>query len=581
MTKPAPDPSDSSSSSDNIPSDLGWGPPDPSLGSYLPSDGDAPPAIKPSAKRGKKKIYSSDSPTELAAHDFPESSKKRTSNRPDTSRGHRAPQSNASGRGSFAHHKSRAEDESTLARKPRHIDGNFFDRGEPLSLAEELVARGITKKQLIDNYEQYRDEDSNATEVLGQLEKLRTAELIEEARNQDLTKLEGLERRELIFELLKSRIKLSGLLHGEGTLEILQEGFGFLRCAEKHYLPSPDDIYVSPSQIRRFSLKSGSIISGRIRPPKENERYFAMLCLETINGENATTRKPRPDFDELSTVVPNEQIRLENSPKELSGRVIDLLAPIAFGQRGLVVAPPRSGKTVLIQKMARDILGNYPETHVFVLLIDERPEEVAEVQRALGEFEKCEIVSSTFDEATSRHIQVASMVMEKSRRFVEHKKDVVIFLDSVTRYARAWNAESIESGKSAPGRISAKALEKPKQFFSSARKIENGGSLTVIATALTDTGSRMDDVVFDEFKDMGDQEIHLDRTLADNRIWPAINISESGVNSDDLLYHEDEYQCVTRLRKLLEGMDSTCAMEKLIEMLADAKSNDELLAQYS
>ncbi|MCL2348493.1 MAG: transcription termination factor Rho [Planctomycetaceae bacterium] len=401
-------------------------------------------------------------------------------------------------------------------------------------------------------------------------------ELVAESRRQDLDSEEGMERQELIFRLLKARIKKNGLMYGEGTLEILPDEFGFLRSSEYHYLSCPDDIYVSPSQIRRFGLRNGSIVSGQIRPPKENERYFALLRVEAINHEDPNKLTSKPFFDDLTPVHPDSRIIMEDPNDDMDTRVVDLTVPVGFGQRGLIVSPPRAGKTILMQKMAKAALANYSNLHVFMLLVDERPEEVTDMERQL-KGPRCEVISSTFDEPPSRHIQVSEMVLDKAKRMVEYGKDVIIFLDSITRLARAWNAECPTSGRTLSGGVDANALQRPKRFFGSARKVEEGGSLTIIATALVDTGSRMDDVIFEEFKGTGNLEVVLDRTLVDKRIWPAININRSGTRREEMLMQDEEYRRISILRRVLSDMNPTDAMEFLTNRLRKTKTNAEFL----
>ncbi|MEN6367210.1 MAG: transcription termination factor Rho [Thermoguttaceae bacterium] len=402
------------------------------------------------------------------------------------------------------------------------------------------------------------------------------AELIETARKDNLSDYAGVKRQDLIFRILKERVKLNGLMYGEGTLEVLPDGFGFLRSPDYHYLSCPDDIYVSPSQIRRFGLKTGATVSGQIRPPKENERYFALLRVEAINYQDPNLLANKIDFEELTPLHPDTHIRMETTPDEVEMRVVDLVVPIGFGQRGLIVSPPRAGKTVLMQKMARAALKNYPDLYVFMLLIDERPEEVTDMEREVRG-SNCEVVSSTFDETAARHIQVSEMVLEKAKRMVEYGHDVLIFLDSITRLARAWNTECPSSGKLLSGGVDANALTRPKRFFGSARKVEEGGSLTVIGTALIDTGSRMDEVIFEEFKGTGNQEIVLDHALVDRRIWPAIDINRSGTRKEEMLLDPEEYRRVCILRRVLNDMNPPDAMELLVGRLQKTKSNAEFL----
>ena len=450
-------------------------------------------------------------------------------------------------------------------------------KGEPISLAEELAlekSRGMQEPNYDECYEQLRQMGDET--YLVELEKMSTQELVTESRRQDMATDEGTERQELIFRLLKARIKKNGLMYGEGTLEILPDEFGFLRSSDYHYLSCPDDIYVSPSQIRRFGLRNGSIVSGQIRPPKENERYFALLRVEAINHEDPNKLSSKPFFDDLTPIHPDERIIMEDPDGDMNTRVVDLTVPVGFGQRGLIVSPPRAGKTILMQKMAKAALANYPNLHVFMLLVDERPEEVTDMERQI-KGPRCEVISSTFDEAPSRHIQVSEMVLDKAKRMVEYGKDVIIFLDSMTRLARAWNAECPTSGRTLSGGVDANALQRPKRFFGSARKVEEGGSLTIIATALVDTGSRMDDVIFEEFKGTGNLEIVLDRSLVDKRIWPAINIGRSGTRREEMLMDPEEYRRISILRRVLSEQNPTDSMEFLVKRLAKTKSNGEFL----
>jgi transcription termination factor Rho len=383
----------------------------------------------------------------------------------------------------------------------------------------------------------------------------------------------GLKRQQLIFEILKAQIKLDGNVYGEGVLETLPDGFGFLRAPDYNYLPGPDDIYVSPSQIRRFSLRTGDTISGQIRPPKEGERYFALIKVETVNFEDPEVAKDKIIFDNLTPLYADEKIDLEYSRTDYSMRIMNLLSPIGKGQRGLIVAAPRTGKTMLLQSIAKAIVKNHPEIWLIVLLIDERPEEVTDMQRTVD----AEVISSTFDEPPTRHIQVAEMVIEKARRLVEHRRDVVILLDSVTRLARAYNTVTPPSGKVLSGGIDANALQKPKRFFGAARNIEEGGSLTIIATSLVDTGSRMDDVIFEEFKGTGNMEIHLDRRLVDKRIFPSMDINKSGTRKEELLLPDDVLNKVWILRKVLNPLTAVDSMEFLLDKFKETKSNDEFL----
>jgi transcription termination factor Rho len=402
-------------------------------------------------------------------------------------------------------------------------------------------------------------------------------ELLDIAKEIGLDNIARSRKQDIIFSILKRHAKSGEDIHGDGVLEILQDGFGFLRSADCSYLAGPDDIYVSPSQIRRFNLRTGDSISGKIRPPKEGERYFALLKVDSVNFTRPEQSKNKVLFENLTPLFPNERLTLEQgngSTEDLTGRIIDLAAPIGKGQRGLIVAPPKAGKTLMLQNIAQSIIRNNPECFVIVLLIDERPEEVTEMQRSVGA-KGAEVVASTFDEPPARHVQVAEMVIEKAKRLVEHKKDVVILLDSITRLARAYNTIVPSSGKVLTGGVDAHALERPKRFFGAARNIEEGGSLTIIATALIDTGSKMDEVIYEEFKGTGNNELHLDRKIAEKRVYPAINIRRSGTRREELLTGEEELQRMWILRKLLHGMEDTPAIEFLIDKLKDTKTNGE------
>lgn len=460
---------------------------------------------------------------------------------------------------------------------PQHLRTlrQIESEGEPLSLAEEvaeLTERGDLEKAA----EALELLNKQGETHIAELQRMSMPQLLEEAAKEGLEEVSGLKRQDLIFRILKERVKLNGLMFGEGTLEILPDGFGFLRSPDYHYLSCPDDIYVSPSQIRRFGLRTGSTVSGQIRPPKENERYFALLRVEAINYRDPNEASGLVSFDDLTPLHPDKRIVMEHDPDEICTRVVDLVTPIGFGQRGLIVSPPRAGKTILMQRMAKAALHNYPDAYVMMLLVDERPEEVTDMERQV-KGRNCEVISSTFDEPPSRHVQVAHMVLEKAKRLVECGTDVIIFLDSITRLARAWNSECVQSGKLLTGGLDANALQQPKKFFGSARKVEEGGSLTILATALVDTGSRMDDVIFEEFKGTGNLEIHLDRKLVDRRIWPAIDINKSGTRREEILMDPDEFRRVTIMRRVLADMNGPDAMELLVTRLAKAKTNAEFL----
>ncbi len=410
-----------------------------------------------------------------------------------------------------------------------------------------------------------------------ELKELNIQALNQIAKQLEIVGATGMRKQDLIFQILKAQTERSGLIFSEGVLETLPDGFGFLRAPEYNYLPGPDDIYVSPSQIRKFDLHTGDTVSGQVRPPKEGERYFALIKVEAINFEHPDVARERTFFENLTPIYPNERLDMETDQADLSGRVMDLLTPIGKGQRGLIVSPPRAGKTMILQSIANSVTANQPECVLIVLLIDERPEEVTDMQRSV----RGEVISSTFDEPATRHVQVAEMVLEKAKRLVEHKKDVVILLDSITRLARAYNTIVPPSGKVLSGGVDSNALQRPKRFFGAARNIEEGGSLTIIATALIDTGSRMDDVIFEEFKGTGNMELHLDRKLVDKRVFPAIDINRSGTRKEDLLIPRDELNRVWVLRKVLTPLSVTESMELLLEKLAKTKSNSDFLGSMS
>src|SRR2546429_878270 len=409
---------------------------------------------------------------------------------------------------------------------------------------------------------------------LADLKEMSISKLTGIAKGMDVPGATGMRKQELIFKVLAAQTEKSGLIFSEGVLETLPDGFGFLRAPEYNYLPGPDDIYVSPSQIRKFDLRTGDTISGQIRPPKEGERYFALIKVEAINFESPEQAREKAFFDNLTPLYPDEQLRMEVGPENLSARVIDLVTPIGKGQRALVVSPPRTGKTMLLQSIANSITTNHPEVTLIVLLIDERPEEVTDMQRSV----QGEVISSTFDEPPTRHVQVADMVIEKAKRLVEHKRDVVILLDSTTRLARAHNAVVPPSGKILSGGIDSNARQRPKRFFGAARNIEEGGSLTIIATALIDTGSRMDDVIFEEFKGTGNSEIHLDRRLVDKRLFPAIDIQRSGTRKEELLISKEDLARIWVMRRVLNPLSPVEQMEVVLERLGKTKSNAEFLA---
>jgi transcription termination factor Rho len=407
-----------------------------------------------------------------------------------------------------------------------------------------------------------------------ELKEMSIQKLTQVAKDLAVAGATGMRKQELIFQILKAQTEQSGFIFSEGVLEVLPDGFGFLRAPDYNYLPGPDDIYVSPSQIRKFDLQTGDTVSGQIRPPKEGERYFALIKVEAVNFEAPDQAREKLFFENLTPLYPLERVRLETEAENLSARVMDLMTPVGKGQRGLIVAPPRTGKTMLLQNIAQSVARNHPEIYLIVLLIDERPEEVTDMQRSVDG----EVISSTFDEPAQRHVQVAEMVIEKAKRLVEHKKDVLILLDSITRLARAYNTVIPPSGKVLSGGLDSNALQKPKRFFGAARNIEEGGSLTIVSTALIDTGSRMDDVIFEEFKGTGNMEINLDRKLSDKRVFPAIDILKSGTRKEELLIPKEDLQRVYVLRRVLNPLSPVEAMELLLDKMAKTKSNADFLA---
>jgi transcription termination factor Rho len=450
----------------------------------------------------------------------------------------------------------------------REEDGNAAKPRPPRVIQEDAAANGEALEKAI----QQQKSGEKPLDVVS-LKQMKISELQKMAHKFKIENIAGLKRQDLIFKILQGQAQQSGLMFGEGVLEILEDGFGFLRSPNYNYLPSPDDIYVSPSQIRRFNLRTGDVVGGLIRPPKEGERYFALLKVELINFEAPDSGKDKIAFDNLTPLYPDERIKLETTQEEASMRVMDLLTPIGFGQRGLIVAPPYSGKTILLQKLANSITTNHPDSYLIVLLIDERPEEVTDMQRSV----KGEVIASTFDEPADRHVQVAEIVLEKAKRLVEHKRDVVILLDSITRLARAYNTVAPHSGKILSGGVDSNALHKPKRFFGSARNVEEGGSMTIIATALVDTGSRMDEVIFEEFKGTGNMELQLDRNLFQRRIYPAIDVKKSNTRKEDLLIPAEELNRVWILRKVLNELNPSEAMELLVDRLKKTKSNADFL----
>src|SRR5471032_457782 len=422
--------------------------------------------------------------------------------------------------------------------------------------------------------------ESTANQIsisLAELKEKNITDLAKIAKELNIPGASGMRKQELIFQILRAQTEKSGLIFSEGVLECLPDGFGFLRAPEYNYLPGPDDIYVSPSQIRKFDLRTGDTVSGQVRPPKDGERYFALIKVEAVNFEDPEVTRNKIFFDNLTPLYPQERIRLETTKENLTGRVLDMLCPVGKGQRGLIVAPPRTGKTMMLQSIANSVTANHPEVALIVLLIDERPEEVTDMQRSV----KGEVISSTFDEPAARHVQVAEMVIEKAKRLVEHKRDVVILLDSITRLARAYNTIVPPSGKVLSGGVDSNALQRPKRFFGAARNIEEGGSLTIISTALIDTGSRMDDVIFEEFKGTGNMEIHLERKLVDKRVFPAIDINKSGTRKEELLLPKEELNRVWILRKVLNPLSPVETMELLLDKLGKTRSNGEFLGSMS
>jgi len=436
---------------------------------------------------------------------------------------------------------------------------------------EALKAKKAEEESTHAKYERIKKGNLYLTD----LQKLTVAELHDVAKNENIVEYSALKKQDLIFRILKERIQQNGLMYGEGVLEVLPDSYGFLRNTSYNYLSSPDDIYVSPSQIRRFGLRTGNTVSGQIRPPKDSEKYFALLRVEAINYENPDMLSEKVVFSDLTPLHPEERLILETVPEELNMRIIDLVTPVGKGQRGLLVAPPRTGKTVLLQKIANAISTNHPEIKLIVLLIDERPEEVTEMERKTAD--DVEVISSTFDEPAARHCQVAGVVIEKAKRMVEYGQDVVILLDSITRLARAYNTEQPHSGKILTGGVDAGAMQMPKKFFGAARNVEFGGSLTIFATALIDTGSKMDEVIFEEFKATGNMELHLDRRLVDRRTWPAIDISRSGTRREELLLDAKELGLVYRLRRVLSELNQIEAVELLKSRLAKCRTNAEFL----
>ncbi|MEM6779190.1 MAG: transcription termination factor Rho [Planctomycetota bacterium] len=476
-----------------------------------------------------------------------------------------APKSSSRRSGPVRRHSDQAVDA-----RIRELDA----QRDPLSLPEEIVSEITKAGGRVGIPSPPVDGDSvNLT----QLQQMDYESLLQMAAEEGIQDYKLIPQHDLVFRLLKARMRANGLMYGEGTLEILPDGFGFLRSAQYHYLSCPDDIYVSPSQIRRFGLHTGSHVAGQIRPPKENERYFALLRIEAINHGEPNRQQKRRAFDDLTPTHPRSRIVLEHRADELSTRIVDLFTPIGFGQRGLIVSPPRAGKTLMMQNLARGVLANYPNAYVVVLLIDERPEEVTDMEREIRS-PQCEVISSTFDEPPARHIQVAQMVIEKAKRMVESGTDVVIFLDSMTRLARAYNSDGdTTTGKLLTGGLDAGAMQKPKSIFGSARKVEEGGSLTILATALVDTGSRMDDIIFEEFKGTGNLEIVLDQELVNRRLWPAIELHRSGTRREEMLLDSDEHRRIQAIRTELSELSPVDSMTTLLKRLRATQNNAEFL----
>jgi transcription termination factor Rho len=451
------------------------------------------------------------------------------------------------------------------SQQKRHAPARIPNGSPPTeSAAPEPQTEGAPPSQV------RRPEGLNITD----LKDMSIQKLTQIAKDMTVAGATGMRKQELIFQILKAQTEQSGFIFSEGVLEVLPDGFGFLRAPDYNYLPGPDDIYVSPSQIRKFDLQTGDTVSGQIRAPKEGERYFALIKVEAVNFEAPDRARDKLFFENLTPLYPQERLRLETSGENLASRVMDLLTPIGKGQRGLIVAPPRTGKTMLLQNIAQSVSANHPEVYLIVLLIDERPEEVTDMQRSVDG----EVISSTFDEPAQRHVQVAEMVIEKAKRLVEHRKDVLILLDSITRLARAYNTVIPASGKILSGGLDSNALQKPKRFFGAARNIEEGGSLTIMATALVDTGSRMDDIIFEEFKGTGNMEIHLDRKLVDKRVFPAIDIQKSGTRKEELLLPREDLNRIWVLRKVLNPLSPVESMELLLDRMSKTKSNAEFLA---
>ncbi|HEY1405093.1 MAG TPA: transcription termination factor Rho [Spirochaetota bacterium] len=466
--------------------------------------------------------------------------------------------------------KEKVEEETTS--EVKETRGRRRDNGGAASAASSSAASSAPEGETESGSPKGKGPAAGASDNrldLAELKKKTINDLVSIAKSMSLDGISGLKKQDLIFELLKAQTERNGLLFSSGVLEILPDGYGFLRSPNYNYLPGPDDIYVSPSQIRLFGLRTGDTVTGQIRPPKDNERFFALLRIEAVNFENPDSLQKRMLFDNLTPLYPESRINLETTSENIDMRIVNIMAPFGKGQRAIIVAPPRTGKTILLQKIANSITTNHPEIYLIVLLIDERPEEVTDMQRTV----RGEVISSTFDEPATRHVQVTEMVLEKAKRLVEHKKDVVILLDSITRLARAYNQVVPTSGKILSGGVDSNALHRPKRFFGAARNIEEGGSLTILSTALVDTGSRMDEVIFEEFKGTGNSELHLDRKLSDRRIFPAIDINKSGTRKEELLLDQEERDKIWILRKFLSAMSTTEVMELLVDKMKATKNN--------
>jgi len=541
--------------------------------------GNTPPQEKPEKSARDGGAPSGSAETEKA---------EKPAEKPRGERAERAERANAKAAAPAAASEAKNAEAKTAETKPAEAqtaDPPVAAPPEPQQGAAPPVAPGPVSPPVAILHGQHRRKGQAAQGVkngtptldLVELKDMSIQKLNQVAKDMGISGAAGLRKQELIFKILQTQAEKSGLIFSEGVLECLPDGFGFLRAPEYNYLPGPDDVYVSPSQIRRFDLRTGDTISGQIRPPKEGERYFALIKVDAINFEPPEEARNKIFFDNLTPLYPNERVKLETVKENYSGRVMDLLTPLGKGQRGLIVSPPRTGKTMLLQSIANSITTNHPEITLIVLLIDERPEEVTDMQRSVHG----EVISSTFDEPATRHVQVAEMVIEKAKRLVEHKRDVVILLDSITRLARAYNTIVPPSGKVLSGGVDSNALQRPKRFFGAARNIEEGGSLSIVATALIDTGSRMDDVIFEEFKGTGNMEIHLDRKLVDKRVFPTIDINKSGTRKEELLLPKDELNRIWILRKVLSPLSSVETMELLLDKLAKTRTNSEFLGAMS